>query len=73
MTDYEKWLKDGEDNGWKLPTEVQKWKCLPIIRHIRFIRHAIQLDEYHRFCHSMGMLPSGYDNWYLYAIRIGKA
>ena len=69
----EVWKIEGEENGWKLPDDVPRWKCLPVIRHIRFIYHGIRVERHNRFWSSLGQVPSGYDDWYLCAIYRGKA
>ena len=69
----EMWKIDGEENGWRLPDDVPRWKRLPVIRHIRFIYYSVQIERHNRFWSSLGKMPSGYDEWYLHAIYTGRA
>lgn len=66
------WSLDGERHGWSLPTKAPKVYRLPVIRTIRALYIAIKIERHNAFwSHSLGSIPSGYDEWVLYAIRRG--
>jgi hypothetical protein len=64
------WIKTGRDLGWQRPT-APRWKRLPVIRHIRAIRAAIAVDRHERFYRSIGLIPTGYDQWVIHGIWHG--
>ena len=65
------WEKDAQGMGWSMPT-APAWKRLPIIRHVRAIYHAINVSRHNAFYRSMGMIPTGYDEWVVHGIWKGK-
>lgn len=65
------WEKDGADFGWVMPTAAF-WKRLPLVRHVRAIYYAIQVDRHNRFWRAMGAIPTGYDAWVIHGIFTGK-
>jgi hypothetical protein len=71
MTDREYWELDGKAYGWIMP-QAAWWKRLPVIRHIRCAYLAGQVRRHNAFWTGAGKIPTGYDNWVLYGIRIGK-
>ena len=71
LTDVKsEWLKAKTDNGWSM-RPVSWWKRLPIIRHIRAIYFRLKVDRHNELCRSMGMIPTGYDEWVVTGIWIG--
>lgn len=70
MSDMDLWLEDKQVNGWEMPT-ASWWKRLPIVRHVRAIYHRVRLYHHNSFYLSIGMIPSGYDNWVIYGIAKG--
>ena len=68
MTDWE-WAQS--EFGWEMPAAVW-WKRLPIIRHIRAIYAAIQVDRHNRFYRRIGLASTGYDEWVCAGIWRGK-
>lgn len=72
MTDDEKyWHEDARDNGWILPPSAPRWKRLPIIRRLRVARYRAKIQEHYSSGIGSIGLPTGYDNWVLYAIDRG--
>ena len=67
---HKEWRTDGLANGWHMPPEA-RWKCLPIIRHIRAAVAALAVDEHETFWRTAGLIPTGYDQWVLYGIWHG--
>lgn len=65
------WFDDKTKNNWELPGKANFFLRLPIIRHIRTIWHSILIDRHNRFWRSLGMIPTGYDHWVLYAMWRG--
>jgi len=70
MSDMDLWFEDKRANGWEMPS-ASWWKRLPIIRHIRAAYHRVRLERHNTFYLSVGMIPSGYDNWVIYGIAKG--
>lgn len=70
MSEFDQWMKDGQDNGWTMPRAAW-WKRLPVIRHVRVIYHLVQLERQNRFWISVGKIPTGYDEWVIYGIARG--
>lgn len=65
------WKECGERNGWLMPT-APLWKRLPIIRHVRALKDAVALKRHEDMYISMGLIPTGYDQWVLWGIFHGK-
>lgn len=65
------WRERGEENGWVMPA-APAWKRLPVIRLVRATCLLIQIQRHYRFCRSLGMFPSGYDEWVVFGIRFGQ-
>ncbi len=70
MTDFELWKKDGEDFGWIMPS-APGWKKLPVVRHVRVIIYRVEVRRWNAALRSLGMIPSGYDQWVVYGIARG--
>ena len=68
MTD---WEKTGAELGWVMPAAVW-WKRLPVIRHVRAILGAVKVAIHNRFYRSIGLIPTGYDDWVLHGMWIGR-
>ena len=58
--DLEKWEEDGRRHGWKMPT-APRWKCLPVIRHVRAMLAARQIDVWDTF--------TAYEQWVGFCIH----
>lgn len=71
MTPLTEWESDGIHNDWIMPAGP-KWKRLPIIRHVRAIHHAINVRSHNAVYRAMGMIPTGYDEWIVHGIWLGK-
>jgi hypothetical protein len=72
MTDDLKlWEEDGKRFGWVMP-KAARWKRLPVIRRFRAVFHSIRLERHNRFWAVQGCLISGYDEWVLFGIAMGK-
>lgn len=65
------WLRIGEDCGWRLPPSASRWKRLPVVRFFRAVVAAWRVARHNELCAAMGMLPTGYDEWVVYAISRG--
>jgi hypothetical protein len=70
MTDFELWKSDGIERGWVMPS-APWWKKLPVVRHVRAIRHRLGVRRWNALVASVGMIPSGYDEWVVYGIARG--
>jgi len=70
MSDMDLWLEDKQANGWEMPA-ASWWRRLPVIRHMRAAYHRVRLERHNAFYLSVGMIPSGYDNWVIYGIAKG--
>jgi hypothetical protein len=66
-----KWLADGEAHHWTLPPPAAWYYRLWGVRHIRSLHLAGQIDDHETVFRSMGLFPTGYDRWILYAIVRG--
>jgi hypothetical protein len=66
-----KWWAEGDKSGWSLPAPAAwLWRRWPF-RFFRFLYLAIQVERHDSMYRSIGLIPTGYDNWTLYAIRRG--
>lgn len=65
------WHEMKAGNGWSLPAKAPLWKRLPGIRHVRFTWNALMVSLWHSSGPGTLGIPSGYDEWVLYAIRRG--
>ena len=70
---YSLWRAQGEAHGWTPPEPPPRVYRLPVIRHIRWLLAAIGVERHNAFWRSCGMIPTGADEWMLYAIRRGWA
>jgi len=70
MDDMSRWRQMGKDCRWSMPS-VPGWKRLWGVRHVRVIWHGYWLDRHNAVSRSLGMVPSGYDDWVLYGIWHG--
>lgn len=66
----EAWLQQAERNGWKMPV-APAWKRLPVIRHVRAIWCAIQVERWYSSGPGMIGVRTGYDDWALWGIWHG--
>jgi hypothetical protein len=66
----ERWLEDGLQNNWQMPRAAW-WKRLPGVRHVRAVWHVGRVAQYQAYYRSMGLLPTGYDEWVLWGIAHG--
>ena len=72
MKDSEKlWRGSERANGWKLPAPAHWFFRLPVIRRIRCIYKARQIEGHYSLWDAMGPIRTGYDEWVLYAIARG--
>lgn len=63
------WEIDRVRKGWVLPTSAHPIAKLPIIRWFRFAFHQVRVIAHQEL---WGGVPSGYDEWVLWAILRGK-
>jgi hypothetical protein len=68
---YEDWRKRGEKNAWTPPPKAGLFWRLPIIRNIRHAVLCDRIDRHNAVYQRLGMIPTGYDDWVLYAIFYG--
>lgn len=71
MSDADLWIEDGAKYNWVMPS-APWWKRLPVIRHIRTKYLQLQVFRHNSFWVGAGLIPTGYDEWVLYGIWIGK-
>ncbi|MDQ0996931.1 hypothetical protein QFZ34_002113 [Phyllobacterium ifriqiyense] len=71
MTDFEKWLRDGELCGWTMP-RATLWKRLPVIRQLRSAWAQYQIERWYAYGPGSIGLRTGYDEWVAYGIWHGK-
>lgn len=64
------WELDKEKHGWVLPPKAHWCLRLPIVRQVRFVWLAVKIDRHYQTIGSFG-IPTGYDEWVLYAIVKG--
>ncbi len=66
-----RWKTAGSSSGWNLP-ETKPWYFrLPIIRVFRAVVEMYRVDRHNRFYRQLGQIPTGYDEWIIYAIQRG--
>jgi len=65
------WHLHGQQNNWILPPKAPLILRLPVIRQLRAVWHEGQVDRHNQFWRSVGTIPTGYDEWVLYAIWRG--
>ncbi len=65
------WIAEQAAHGWKLPLEAHWTLRLPIVRRVRAGWMALRVYHWHAICARMGLVPSGYDEWVLYAVARG--
>lgn len=68
MTDWEYAAKD---NGWTMPPS-KWWERLPIIRHVRAMWGAYQIERWYSRGPGMIGLRTGYDEWVVAGIWMGR-
>jgi hypothetical protein len=67
----ERWRKDRDDFGWKLPAPAAwPWR-LPVIRHIRAAYNRLRIERHYIMGWGSFGVRSGYDEWVVYAIQRG--
>jgi hypothetical protein len=64
------WHADQKRYGWIMPP-APRWKRLPVIRYFRFVWHNFNIRRHNAMWGSLGMVPSGYDEWVLYGVARG--
>jgi hypothetical protein len=69
--EMQRWVQDGAENGWSMPS-APWWKRTPIIRHIRALYLNIQIARHNALWSSVGMVPTGRDEWIVFGIWHGK-
>ena len=69
--DDKRWAEDRDNLGWVLPKPAPAWKRWPVIRKIRAVVMAFAVDRHETMWGEFGGIPSGYDEWVLYAIGRG--
>lgn len=65
------WEEDQEVYGWRMPC-APRWKRLPIIRHARAMWARFQVNRHNAFWRSLGRIPTGYDDWVVFGIWLGR-
>ncbi len=65
------WRLAGVNNHWELPVPKSWYLRLPIIRVFRAVVLMYKIDRHNRFYRRLGQVPTGYDEWVLYAIQRG--
>jgi hypothetical protein len=69
--DDAKWWSDGERNEWALPPAATSFCRARPMRYVRALTNLSAVERHERFFRSIGMIPTGYDRWVLYAIWRG--
>lgn len=67
----QQWLADGRKWGWAPPPRSPAWKRLPVIRHLRFLKHAVLASFWYAVGPGSIGIPTGYDAWGLEGMRKG--
>lgn len=67
----ELWMKDKEEEGWVLPKKANRFLRLPVIRYFRWFGRNLTVWIHNNIWMRAGLIPSGYDEWVLYAIYRG--
>jgi hypothetical protein len=57
---------------WQLPKKANWFLRLPVIRYCRWFTLNIKATFHNDTWGALGLIPSGYDAWVLYAIYKGK-
>lgn len=71
MTDaIAEWKALGAEYDWSMPA-APWWKRLPIIRHIRTLWIAYQVERHYAYGFGSIGLRSGYDDWVLWGMWRG--
>ena len=47
------------------------WMRLPAVRHVRAVIYRVEVRQWNAAMRSVGMVPSGYDDWVVYGIAKG--
>jgi hypothetical protein len=69
--DDERWRKDRDELGWKLPP-VAAWPLrLPVIRWFRATYAIMQVERHYVTGFGSFGIRTGYDEWVIYAISRG--
>ncbi len=71
MSNIGLWRRDGELNGWTMPT-APWWKRLPIIRHLRAVRAAVEVETWYVYGPGRFGVRMGLDEWIVYGIWKGQ-
>jgi hypothetical protein len=66
------WKTIGERNGWGVRPAHWFFR-LPVVRHVRAVYHGAKVDRHNAICRSIGMIPTGSDEWILEGIWRGYA
>ena len=64
------WQAAGDDYGWTMPRVPGWWRWWGV-RHVRALWSARQVSRHNAFYRSLGMLPTGYDQWVMFGIWHG--
>lgn len=76
MVDIEslqKWHRDAELYGWELPPIAPRWRRVWGVRHVRAAVLAYRIDSHYSTGLGQFGIRSGYDEWVLWAVRVGIA
>lgn len=65
------WYDMGLRYHWRLPKPVIWWQRWPPFRQVRLLRAAWRAVRVERQLATVGLTPSGYDAWVIYAIKRG--
>ena len=70
MTDDDRWHIDAVTHGWQMPP-WPLWKRIYPIRMIRALWASWHVESHNAAWRSLGMIPTGYDEWVVYGIARG--
>lgn len=71
MTDaIAEWKAEGDECGWVIP-HAPWWKRLPVIRHVRTLWAAYQVECHYAYGMGQFGLRTGYDDWVLWGMWRG--
>lgn len=69
--DDRRWLEDGQRREWTLPPAAPWYLRAWLVRHVRAFVVAWRIDTWDRAWREVGLIPTGYDQWVVYAIWRG--